>query len=90
MRNRYRFYAVWGANGAAVMDSYGGVLRMRKYIYKSTCKGFDSFQEAADWAYYMLADRCPYIDLGPIQFCLNKGVFVGQILHQATKDYCSL
>lgn len=26
MKNRYHFYAVWGANGAAVMSSYEGVL----------------------------------------------------------------
>lgn len=80
MHNQYRYYAVVGTNGAAVMNSYDGVLRMQKYLRKITCKGFNSFRDASDWAYYLLADRFPHADLGLINFQLNRGVFVKQFL----------
>lgn len=85
--NNFLYYAVIGTNGVAVMSSYKGVLQMRTYLRKCTCKGFNNFQDACDWVSYMLADRFPQADLGPIHFQLNRAVFVRQLIQKSENFY---
>lgn len=70
----FKFYAVVGRNGAAVMNSWEGVQRIRQYLRKASAKGFDEFCEAEDWALTLLADRFPRVNI-PLSLQVNQAVF---------------
>lgn len=57
--SNFEYYAVFGSNGLAVMDSYPGAMRVQKYIKRANLKGFDDFHDAEDWVIYQFEDRCP-------------------------------
>ena len=71
----FSFYSVVGWNGVAVMDSWDGVLYIKKYIKKASVKGFDSFDDAVNWALLQFADYLPpeYCNLTYLK--LNRAVF---------------
>lgn len=77
--DQFNYYAVVGANGIAVMDSWHGVQNIRKYLRKLSVKGFDTFHEAEDWALLMFEDRFPYLSglASPLQ--LNRIVFAKKL-----------
>lgn len=68
------FYGVIGENGVAVMDSWERVLESKKYLRKITYHGFDTFDEAENWALTMFAVRFPSLNM-PHSLSLNWVVY---------------
>lgn len=71
----FNFYSVVGYNGVAVMDSWEGVLFIRKYIKKTSVKGFDNFHEAVNWALLMFEDYLTREYIAPTYLKVNNAVF---------------
>lgn len=52
-KNKYPFYGVAGENAFAVFGDYQEAHAMRHAYRKFKIKGFDSFDEAEEWAEHM-------------------------------------
>ena len=74
-QGNFNYYSVVGWNGVAVMDSWDGVLYIKKYIKKTSVKGFDVFDDAVNWALMQFAHYLPpeYDNLTYLK--LNSAVF---------------
>lgn len=77
--NHFKFYAVIGRNGVAVMDSWAGVKSVEKYLRKITYHGFDKFCDAEDWALQMFEEWFPREGGKLLSLQLNRIVFVRKL-----------
>lgn len=71
----FNFYSVVGRNGVAVMDSWEGVQRIKKYIKGIQLRGFDCFEDAEHWALLMFSDYLPKEYDCPLELQVNRAVF---------------
>lgn len=78
MKN-FNFYGVIGKNGVAVFNFWAGVKRSEPYLRKITYHGFDTFQEAEDWAIGMFEDRHPSESGNILRLQLNRPVFFSRL-----------
>ena len=77
--SNFRFYGVIGHNGVAVMTSWPRVKKIQQYIHHSTCKGFDTFREAEDWALEMFAEWFPRVPNPPVSLIPNTSIFLSAL-----------
>lgn len=84
--SNFRFYGVIGCNGVAVMTSWSRVQRIRQYIHHATCKGFNTFHEAEDWALGMFADWFPRVPNPPDSLLPDQAVFLSALKRLAEEE----
>ena len=82
-QGNYNFYSVVGCNGVVVVDSWDGVLYMKKYIKKTSVKGFDIFDDAVNWALMMFSHYLSPEYCSPTYLKLNRAVFKKHLIQKA-------
>ena len=78
----YNYYAVVGLNGVAVMDTYEGANKLKKYIKGAEINGYRDFELAEFWALARFRDLSPYGHLlsylVPNHALFNKNLMSGR------------
>lgn len=77
--SNWNYYGVIGQNGIAVMDSWAGVQKIRKYLRGIACHGFNNFYDAEDWALRMFEERFPRESGKVLSLQVNCAVFVSKL-----------
>lgn len=75
----FNYYGVIGKNGAGVFNHWAGVKKAEPYLQKITYHGFDTFQEAEDWAIGMFEDRFPRLSGKLLYLRVNRAVFFSKL-----------
>lgn len=71
MKKRFNYYAAVGSNGATVVDSWGALQRGKVYIDDMRFEGFDTFEEAENWALAQLSQEVFIFRKPPTELRLN-------------------
>ena len=73
--NWYRYYAVVGSNGLAVMSTWEKAVSITMYMQKERIKAFTNFEDAQAWAVFEFAPQVPFGYYIPTPLKLNQAVF---------------
>ena len=71
MERNFAYYSAVGCNAVAVFNSWERLQRSRKYFRKLAVRGFDTFEDAENWALMQFSHYVGPFEDPPVKLPLN-------------------
>lgn len=71
MRGNFNFYSAVGCNAVGVFNDWSRLQTAKKYIKKCSVKGFDTFEDAENWALMQFSHYLTPFEDAPLKLPLN-------------------